>query len=397
MAQLSPDNDWPNGPLAVELAEVLAWRHYLHAHPELLYDLPRTSTFVAEKLRAFGCDEVVTGIGRSGVVGVIHGERNVSGRTIGLRADMDALPLEEKTDLPYRSTVPGRMHACGHDGHTAMLLGAAQHLATTRRFDGTAVVIFQPAEEGGSGGKSMCEDGLMDRFGIEEVYAVHTEPGLAVGHFATAAGPIAASADGFRITIEGKGAHGASPHVSIDPLVAGANVLLALQTIVARNVHPMAQAVVTVGTFSGGSAGNVIPTGAELGGTTRAFDPAVRDLLERRVTEIAERTAAVYGATAKVAYRRMYPPVVNTERETAFAVRSARAIASAKAVNDRLAPLMGSEDFAFMLEERPGNIMLIGNGDTPGVHDPRYDFDDAALPHGISYFVKLIEAGMPFG
>jgi hippurate hydrolase len=379
----------------VDVNEIAQWRRDLHAHPELLYDLPRTSAFVADRLRSFGCDEVVTGIGRSGVVGVVHGAARASGRVIGLRADMDALPLQEETGLPHASTVPGRMHACGHDGHTAMLLGAVQQLTRTRRFDGTMVAIFQPAEEGGGGGRAMCEDGLMDRFGIDEVYALHTEPGLPIGHFATAPGPIAASADGFRISVEGKGAHGASPHASVDPLVAGASILLSLQTIVARNVHPMKQAVVPVGTFAGGTAGNVIPARADLGGTTRPFEPAVRDLLEQRVTEIAQRTAEAHGATARVAYRRMYPPVVNTARETAFALVCARTVAAAGAARDDLAPLMGSEDFAFMLEERPGNITLIGNGDTPGFHDTRYDFDDAALPYGIVYFCRLIETGMP--
>lgn len=375
--------------------DVIQWRRDLHANPELLYEVHRTAGFVAAKLEEFGCDEIVTGIGKTGVVGVINGKSNTTGRVIGLRADMDALPIEEATGLPYASRNPGKMHACGHDGHTAMLLGASRQLAQTRSFNGKAIVIFQPAEEGGGGGKAMCDDGLMSRFCIQEIYAMHTEPGLPVGHFATASGPVGASADGFRITIQGKGAHGASPHASIDPLVVGANILLALQTIVSRNVPPRKSAVVTVGTLNGGTAGNVIPQTAEMGGTTRAFDPEVRDLLEQRVTAISEHVAQAYGAVATVRYRRMYPPTINHQRETAFAVRVARELVGEENVNANLEPLMGSEDFAFMLEERPGNITLIGNGDTAGVHDPRYNFNDEAIPYGVSYFVALIERGMP--
>jgi amidohydrolase len=382
-------------PEEMEFSEVIEWRRDLHAHPELLYDVHRTASFVSTKLKEFGCDEIATEIGRTGVVGLIHGQRRTSGKVIGLRADMDALPIEEMTGVPWASKIQGKMHACGHDGHTAMLLGAARELARIRQFDGTAAVVFQPAEEGGGGGKAMVEDGLMSRFGIDEIYAMHTEPGLSIGQFATASGPIAASADGFRIHIEGKGAHGASPHVSIDPLVVGANIILALQTIVSRNVHPMKCAVVTVGALNGGKAGNVIPQSAELVGTTRTFDPAVQDLIETRVIAIAEKVAEAYGAKATVAYRRMYPPTVNHPRETLFAVSAAKALVGKTNVNAELEPLMGSEDFAFMLEERPGNIMLIGNGDTPSVHDPRYDFNDAAIPYGIAYFKALIENGMP--
>ena len=378
-----------------DYADVVEWRRDLHAHPELQFEVHRTAAFVAQKLTEFGCDEVVTGIGKTGVVGVIKGQKQASGRVIGLRADMDALPIEEETGAPWASKTKGVMHACGHDGHTAMLLGAARELARSRAFDGTAVVIFQPAEEGGGGGRAMVEDGLMDRFAINEVYAMHTEPGLPIGQFMTASGPLAASADGFRIRIDGKGAHGASPHVSVDPLVVGANILLALQTIVSRNVHPRQCAVVTVGWMAGGKAGNVIPQTAEMGGTTRTFDPATRDLMEKRVTDIATHVATAYGATATVTYKHMFPPVVNHGKQTAFAVDVLRSLVGDENVNGAMEPLMGSEDFAFMLEARPGNIMLIGNGDGPSVHEAGYDFNDAAIPFGIAYFKALVERGLP--
>lgn len=382
-------------PCDLDYRDVIAWRRDLHEHPELQFDVHRTASFVETKLRAFKCDDVISGIGRTGVVGVIRGQQQTSGKTIALRADMDALPIEEASGVPWASKTTGVMHACGHDGHTAMLLGAARHLAQSRHFDGTAVVVFQPAEEGGGGGKAMIEDGLITRFGVDEVYAMHTEPGLAVGQFATTAGPMAASADGFRIKIDGKGAHGASPHVSVDPLVVGANIVLALQTIVSRNVHPRQCAVVTVGFLNGGKAGNVIPQFAEMGGTTRTFDPEVRDLVEQRLCAIAQKVAEAYGATASVRYKRMYPPVVNHAVQTAFAVDVARALVGEANVNDALDPLMGSEDFAFMLEARPGNIMLIGNGDTASVHDARYDFNDEAIPFGVRYFSGIVERGLP--
>jgi amidohydrolase len=376
-------------------AEITEWRHDLHANPELLYDVYRTATFVAEKLNAFGCDETVTGFGKTGVVGVIRGKGNSSGRVIGLRADMDALPIQETTGLPYASKVSGKMHACGHDGHTAMLLGAAKRLAATRNFDGTAVVVFQPAEEGGAGAKAMCDDGLMGRFGIHEVYAMHTEPGLPIGQFATAAGPLGASADGFRIIVEGKATHAADPHTGIDPLVVSANILLALQTIVARNLDPTKCGVVSVTALNGGQAGSAIPQMAEMIGTARSYEPKIRDLLQRRVTEIAENVARAYGATATVRYKRMYPPTVNHAQQTEFAVSVARSIVGHGNVDAQHTPVMGSEDFAFMLEERPGNIMLIGNGDSANVHHPSFDFNDAAIPFGVAYFVGLVESGMP--
>lgn len=383
-------------PLGAEtLDEVVSWRRHLHAHPELGYEVHQTAAFVAGMLKTFGCDEVVTGIGRTGVVAAIHGAATSSGRVVGFRADMDALPMQEETGLPHASVHPGRMHACGHDGHTAMLLGAARHLARTRQFDGTLVLIFQPAEEGGGGGLAMCEDGLMERWGIQQVFALHNEPGLPVGHFSTAAGPLAAAADGFRIQVEGKGTHGAEPHLGVDTLLATANILMALQSIVARNLDPMKAGVVTVGSFHGGGAGNVIPQRAEMVGTVRSFEPAVRDMLHRRVVAVAEGIAASYGATATVNYRRMFPPVVNHPQETGLAVGAASRVAGPGKVQADRTPLMGSEDFAFMLERRPGNIMLIGNGATASLHEVAYDFNDDALPHGIGYWVTLAAMLMP--
>lgn len=376
-------------------ADVVDWRRDIHAHPELQFEVDRTASLVAAKLREFGCDEVVTGVGRTGVVGIVHGNTQDSRKVIGLRADMDALPIDEETGAQWASRTKGVMHACGHDGHTAMLLGAARELAQTRAFNGTAAFVFQPAEEGGGGGKAMIDDGLMERFGIDEIYAMHTEPGLEIGRFATTSGPFGASVDAFRIRIDGKGAHGAEPQHAIDPLVAGANILLALQTIVSRNVHPRQSAVVTVGWLNAGKAGNVIPQFAEMGGTTRTFDPSVRDMVEARVIAISEKVAEAYGAKAAVGYKRMFPPLVNHDLETAFAVRTARLLVGDSNVNDVVEPVMGSEDFAVMLEARPGNMMQIGNGAGAGLHESRFDFNDDAIPFGIAYFRKLAEGRMP--
>ncbi len=375
--------------------EVTGWRRDLHENPELLYDVHRTAAMVAEKLASFGCDEVVTGIGRTGVVAVIKGKSNTSGRAIGLRADMDALPIEEITGLPYASKIKGKMHACGHDGHTAMLLGAAKYLAETRNFNGNAVLIFQPAEEGGAGGKAMVQDGMMERFGVQEVYGMHNAPGLPVGMFATRTGAQLASSDGFTIDIEGKGSHAAEPHKGVDTLVVGANILLALQSIVARNLDPLKAGVVTVGAFNGGHVSNVIPQNATMVGTVRALAPDVRDLLEKRVVETAEGIAVAYGAVARVTYERNYPVTVNHRKETEFAVRVASEITGRDKVEANITPIMGAEDFSFMLEARPGNIILLGNGNTAACHHPAYDFNDAAIPHGISYWARLIETGMP--
>src|SRR6266568_878718 len=300
--------------------EITAWRRDIHARPELLDDVQRSAATVADKLKRFGCDEVVTGIGRTGVVGVIRGGKGgEGGRVIGLRADMDALPIEEAGDLPYKSTVPGKMHACGHDGHTAMLLGAAKYLAETRNFAGTAVVIFQPAEEGGAGALAMVKDGLIKRFGIQEVYGMHNYPGIPVGEFAIRPGPMMAAADRLIIEIEGKGGHAARPHISVDTVLVGAQIINQIQSIVSRNVDPLESAVVSICVFQAGTADNVIPQTAQLRGTARSLTPEVRDLLERRLHEVVTGTAQLYGATAKLTYRRDYPVTRNHERQAAFA------------------------------------------------------------------------------
>jgi hippurate hydrolase len=373
--------------------EIVEWRHDLHAHPELLYDVNRTAASVAEKLKAFGCDEVVSGIGRTGVVGVIKGRKGV-GKTIGLRADMDALPIEEANDLPYKSTVPGKMHACGHDGHTAMLLGAARYLAETRNFAGNAVVIFQPAEEGGAGGKAMVDDGMMTRFGIGEVYGMHNYPGMPVGAFGIRPGPVMAAADYITIDIEGVGAHAARPHLGIDTVLVGAQIINAVQAVVSRNVDPLKSAVVSIPMFRAGNADNVIPQTVQLKGTVRTLEADVRDFVEKRLREIVEHTGAAYGAKATLKYRRNYPVLVNHEKQTDFAASVASQIVGDSHVDTDLPPMMGAEDFSFMLNERPGAFIWIGNGDSAGLHHPKYNFNDEAIPVGTSYWVKLVETAL---
>jgi amidohydrolase len=375
--------------------EITGWRHDLHAHPELLYDVHRTAASVADKLKAFGCDEVVAGIGRTGVVGVIRGRKSASGKTIGLRADMDALPIEEASDLPYKSTVPGKMHACGHDGHTAMLLGAARYLAETRNFDGTAVVIFQPAEEGGAGAKAMLDDGMIQRFGIGEFYGMHNYPGMPVGEFGIRPGPTMASADFVTIDIEGVGSHAARPHMGIDAVLVGAQIINNIQSIVSRNVDPLKSAVVSICMFQAGNTDNVLPQTVRLRGTARALDAGVRDLLEKKLHQVVEGTAMAYGAKAKLDYRRNYPVLVNHEKETDFAASVASQIAGGDRVNPDLPPMMGAEDFSFMLNEKPGAFIWIGNGDSAGLHHPSYNFNDDAIPFGTSYWVKLVETALP--
>src|ERR1700686_4402957 len=376
--------------------DITAWRRDLHAHPELLYDVHRTAASVADKLKSFGCDEVVTGIGRTGVVGVIHGSKGqeTARKVVGLRADMDALPIEEATDVPYKSTVPGKMHACGHDGHTAMLLGAARYLAETRNFAGTAVVIFQPAEEGGAGGKAMVQDGLMERFRIEEVYGMHNYPGLAVGQFALRAGPMMAAADRITIQIEGHGGHAARPHLTIDSVLVGAQMINQIQSIVARNVDPLQSAVISICMFQAGSTDNVIPQTAFLRGTARSLNPQVRDVLEQRLREVVEGTARLYGAKVEFTYKRDYPVTRNHERETAFASSVAAEVVGRERVDANTPPVMGAEDFSFMLEARPGAFIFVGNGDSAGLHHPAYDFNDEVIPIGTSYWVKLVETAL---
>ena len=371
--------------------EIAGWRREYHRHPELLYDVHRTAADVASKLREFGLDEVVEGIGRTGVVGVLKGAGESSGRVIGLRADMDALPIMEESGKPWSSETPGKMHACGHDGHTAMLLGAARYLSENRRFSGTAVFIFQPAEEGGAGGKAMVKDGMMDRFNIEEVYGMHNMPGLPLGHFATRTGALMAATDQFTIEIEGHGAHAARPHASVDPIVTGAAIVNALQSVVSRNVDPLMSGVVSVTTFNAGDTFNVIPQRAKITGTGRSLDGHVRDLIERRMRELVQNVAAAYGATVKFHYERNYPVTVNHPEQTQKAIEIAREVAGEANVNPDAPPVMGGEDFSYMLEARPGAFIFVGNGDTAGLHHPAYDFNDAAISYGSSYWARLVE------
>ncbi|WP_299885525.1 M20 aminoacylase family protein [uncultured Ruegeria sp.] len=373
--------------------EITTWRRDMHENPEILFDTHRTSALVAEKLKEFGCDEVVTGIGRTGVVGVIKGKVDSSGKVIGLRADMDALPIHEATGLDYASKTPGAMHACGHDGHTAMLLGAAKYLSETRNFDGTVVVIFQPAEEGGGGGREMCEDGMMNRWNIQEVYGMHNWPGKPVGSFSIRPGAFFAATDQFDITFEGRGGHAAKPHDTVDTTIIAAKAVLALQTIASRNADPIDQVVVSVTSFETSSkAFNVIPQTVQIKGTVRTMSKDMRDLAEKRINEICNGVAATFGGTADVTYIRGYPVMVNSDEQTDFAADVARSISG----NCEEAPLvMGGEDFAFMLEERPGAYILVGNGDTAMVHHPEYNFNDEAIPAGCSWWAEIVEQRMP--
>jgi amidohydrolase len=377
-----------------ELTEI---RRDIHANPELGFEEHRTAKVVAERLASFGCDEVATGIGRTGVVAVIKGRTNTSSRVIGLRCDMDALPIIEATGLPYASNNEGIMHACGHDGHTTMLLGAAKYLAETRNFDGTAVLIFQPAEEGAGGGREMVKDGMLDRFGVQQVYGMHNKPGAPVGSFAIRSGPMLAAADRIYITVKGKGAHAAYPHFGNDPIVAASHIVVALQSIVARNVDPLESAVVTIGLMEGGKAGNVIPDSVRLVGTVRTFSTEIQDIVEARVIATVENTARALGCEAEIAYKRDYPVTANSDRETEFASSIARAISGDDQLDPNIAPSMGAEDFSFMLNERPGAMIWIGNGDSAGLHNPAYNFNDDVIPTGVSYWAKLVETGMPAG
>lgn len=373
--------------------EIAAWRRDLHEHPEILFDTHRTSASVAEKLRAFGCDEVTEGIGRTGVVGVIRGRATTSGRTIGLRADMDALPIHEETGLAHASTRPGRMHACGHDGHTAMLLGAAKYLAETRAFAGTVALIFQPAEEHGGGAEVMVREGVLDRFGITQVYALHNAPGTPVGDFYTTPGPIMAAVDEFTIHLKGLGGHGAMPHETRDPVVAACAIVQAIQTIVSRNHHALKDLVVSVTQIHTGSADNIIPETAWINGTVRTFARDVQQMVMTRMAAIVQGQAQAYGVEARLDYQVYYPATVNDPDRTAFAARVAAEVGGR--VEAFAGREMGAEDFAYFLEKRPGSYLFLGNGNTAGLHHPAYDFDDAAAPYGASFLARIVERAQP--
>jgi amidohydrolase len=373
--------------------EVAGWRRHIHQTPELGFDVLRTADFVTGKLKEFGCDEVVNGLGRTGVVGIIKG-RLGDGGTVGLRADMDALPIHEATGKPYASTVPGKMHACGHDGHTAMLLGAAKYLAETRQFAGAIAVIFQPAEEGGGGGNEMVKDGMMERFGIEKVFGMHNMPGLPVGQFAIRPGPIMAATAEFTITVKGRGGHAAMPNRAIDPIVTGSQIVGALQTIASRSVDPIESVVVSVTKFHGGDAYNVIPEHVELAGTVRTLKKEVAALARERLHAICEGIGKANDASVTVRYDANYPVTFNHPQETAFAGDVAAVIAGETQVHRAIQPVMGGEDFSYMLEARPGAFIFIGNGDTANLHHPAYDFNDEVIPHGVSYWVRLAETAL---
>lgn len=376
---------------AAEIArEAAEWRRHLHTIPELEFDLPETAGFIAARLREIGVDELHTGIAKTGMVALIRGNLG-PGPTVGLRADMDALPIREATGLAHASRNSGRMHACGHDGHSAMLLGAAKYLAETRNFAGTVALIFQPAEENGGGGEVMVNEGIMDRFSIASVYGLHNVPGVPVGHFATRPGAIMASTSEFDITITGRGGHAAHPDESVDPIVAGAQIVSALQSIAARNADPVESLVVSVTQFHAGDAYNVIPQTATIAGTVRALKPELAVLAEERFKALVTGLAQAHGATAEITYVTSYPVTVNHEKETALAASVARAFAGADQVRDDIPPTLGGEDFAFMLQARPGCFMYVGNGETAGLHHPEYDFNDEAIAHGITYWVKLAE------
>ena len=376
--------------------DVTAWRRDLHMHPELQYDVHRTAGIVAERLREFGCDEVVTGIGRTGVVGVIKGRKSTSSKVIGLRADMDALPILEESGVAHASQNKGVMHACGHDGHTSMLLGAARYLAETRNFDGQAVLIFQPAEEnGGAGAKAMCDEGLMTRFGINEVYGMHNMPGMPVGSFALKPGAMLASSTRVEIEIEGAGGHAAKPHLCVDPITVATEITTALQLIVSRNVDPLAGTVLSITQIHAGTAFNIIPDRVYVAGTLRTLHNATRELAEKRIHEVATGIAAAHRTRAKVTLTTGYPVTENHPEQTEFATRVAQDVAGAARVDTGIEPSMGAEDFSFMLLERPGAFIMIGNGDSAGLHNAKYDFNDQALPLGMSYWARLVEMAMP--
>ncbi len=374
-------------------AEMTEWRQHLHRHPELGFDCHETAAFVAARLRDFGITEIHEGIGRTGIVAIIEGQG--AGPVIGLRADMDALPITEATGAPHASTVPGRMHACGHDGHTTMLLGAAKYLAETRNFRGKVALLFQPAEEDGGGGEAMVEDGIMERFDIAEVYAIHNVPNLPLGHFSTTPGPIMAAVDTATVTLTGKGGHGAYPQDCTDPIPAAVGMIGALQTVVSRNLDPLDNLVISVTQVHAGTASNIIPETAWFCATIRSFTPKVRQMAQERFQSIIAGHAAAYGVTAEIDYDLGYPPTVNDEAKTAFAATVAREIAGAAAVNDTANREMGAEDFSYMLDARPGAYLFLGQGPGAGLHHAAYDFNDEAAPIGASFFARLVERAQP--
>ncbi|SHE58053.1 hippurate hydrolase [Loktanella atrilutea] len=378
--------------IAAMAPDLAAWRQHLHTIPEVRYGTQRTAAFVAEKLREFGVDEIHEGIAENGLVAIINGQK--PGKTIGLRADMDALPMTEETELPYASQSPGAMHACGHDGHTTMLLGAARHLAETRNFAGRVALIFQPAEEGGAGAERMRREGIFDTFDIAEVYALHNAPGTPVGQFYTTPGPIMAAVDEFTIHINGRGGHGATPHATVDPISAAVAMVQAIQTIVSRNHRALDDLVVSVTQIHAGTVFNVIPDSAMINGTVRTFDPAVQAMVIRRLEEIVQGHAASFGVTATLDYGNGDPATVNDPDCAAFAAAVAAEVSSCDANAPRE---MGAEDFSYMLEARPGAYLFVGNGDTAGLHHPKYDFNDETAPYGASFFARLIERALPLG
>lgn len=383
--------------IAAYAEEMKGWRRHLHAHPELGFDCHDTAAFIVDRLREFGVDEVHTGIAKTGIVAIIKGQGADApdAPTIGLRADMDALPITEITGADHASTIPGKMHACGHDGHVTMLLGAAKYLSETRNFQGRVALMFQPAEEDGGGGEVMVKEGAMDRFNIQQVYGIHNAPNVEFGHFHTNPGALMASVDTAFVYITGKGGHGATPHECIDPVVAVVGMVSAIQTIIPRNVYALDEAVISVTQIHTGTASNIIPEEAMFCATIRCFNPDVRALLKRRVHEIIEGHALAYNVTARIDYDWGYPATINNPDAAGFAAQVAREISGAEAVQDQANREMGSEDFSYMLEARPGAYLFLGIGPGAGLHHPAYDFNDEAAPVGASFFARLVERAQP--
>lgn len=375
--------------------EMKGWRRHLHQYPELAFDCHETAAWIAARLREIGVDEIHEGIAKTGIVALIKGR--AEGPVIGLRADMDALPIEELTGAPYASKVPGKMHACGHDGHVTMLLGAAKYLTETRNFAGSVALIFQPAEEDGGGGNAMVQDGMMDRFAITQVYGIHNSPGVTFGQFLTTPGPLMASVDTAVVRVIGQGGHGATPHECVDPVVAIVAMVQAIQTIIPRNVYALDEAVISVTMIHTGSASNIIPEDGTFAATIRCYNPEVRALLKKRVTEIVEGTAMAFGVRTELDYDWGYPATINHEDETEFAAEVAREVVGTELVDARCEREMGSEDFSYMLEARPGAYLFLGTGPGAGLHHPAFDFNDEAAPIGASFFARLVERAQPLG